>query len=84
MENIKKYYINPPLEIITTNLNISKKYKQKCREASYKVGNLKNPYKGYNALFSTDYIWKETDTFNPLINKLTNIANEVIPVKDPN
>ena len=70
---INKHHLKSPVEIIDIKLGIPQKYKQKCIDEIYKIGDSQNQSTNVKAIMSSWFLWEESKIFNPLLTKITDI-----------
>jgi hypothetical protein len=73
------HYVQHPTKIINTILDIPKKYKQRCIEEAYKIGDKQNNRTNVKAIMSSYFIWNETQVFNLLIDNILKKINLALP-----
>jgi len=77
---INKHHLKSPVEIIDIKLGIPQKYKQKCIDEIYKIGDSQNQSTNVKAIMSSWFLWEESKIFNPLLTKITDII--LVNIKD--
>ena len=70
---VEKHHIQAPVEIITLYLNIPQKYKHKCIEEIYKLGDSQDNITNLKCIMSSYWIWNESKVFNSLLGNIHKI-----------
>lgn len=73
------YTVDLPTKVVTINLNIDPKYKQKCLEEVYRLGDSQLQKTNVKAIMSNYHIWKDSKVFNYLINEILLVSGEHYP-----
>jgi len=67
---IQRYHLKNPIKIDETQLGIPQKYKQKCIEEIYRLGDSIDRRSNVKALMTDWCIWKQSKVFDPLLKKI--------------
>tara|TARA_Y100001972_G_C7479758_1_gene243882 strand:- start:71 stop:592 length:522 start_codon:yes stop_codon:yes gene_type:complete len=68
LTQVKQHNVHCPYTIVELNLNIPLKYKEKCIEEIYRIGDSMDNETNVKATMSSWKIWKESKVFHNLIN----------------
>ena len=79
---MKLHIVKSATEIITTTLGMPEDYKQRCVQEIYKIGDKQGQKTNVKAIMSSYWIWKETDVFNPLLDKIKEKVYVAFPILD--
>ena len=79
---INRHNLKSPSEIVTTTLGIPEDYKQRCIQEAYKIGDKQGQKTNVKAIMSSYHVWKETDVYNLLFEKIIGKTYVVFPLID--
>ena len=74
--------LNIEVDIKSTYLGMPSDYKKTCIDELYRLGDSMHHLSNVKATMTSYEIWKQTDIFNPLINKVLDTIGILFPIDD--
>ena len=78
---VEHHHILIPSKVTTLQLGIPQPYKKKCIEEAYKIGDVQSKTTNVQGIMSSYEVWKDTDVFNLLLDKILHNVTKTFPIQ---